>query len=255
MRIVVALLWLADRILALAPAPGRPGPSSAGRRWHDSACGDLPMPMAYERYPVYTSEVSPYYLDALLTYEDRDGHLPTPRRKPIGAGTGDPAQNLSGARVVSRPTSTLSMQVARLLDPHSRTLHGKLRQLWRTAQVGVAPVQGRNPQPVPEPRAFRRPDCRVWRTASWAYLGKSPSQLTHAEAALLGRCCPRRRLRCARTVIRSAPKRPCELHQLLRRLAEFQVWPQSAVDEALDCCPCCSPHVWSQAWRLCWHAA
>ncbi len=31
--------------------------------------------------------------------------------------------------------STLSMQVARLLDPHSRTLPGKFRQVWRTLQL------------------------------------------------------------------------------------------------------------------------
>ncbi len=40
----------------------------------------------------------------------------------------------SGGRVVSGG-STLSMQVARLLDPHPRTLPGKLRQVWRTAQL------------------------------------------------------------------------------------------------------------------------
>ena len=82
------------------------------------------------RYPVSTDEVSPYYLDALLTYEDR-WFFRHPGVNPLALGRAA-WQNLSGGRVLSGG-STLSMQVARLLDPHERTLPGKLRQLWRTA--------------------------------------------------------------------------------------------------------------------------
>ena len=223
--LVVALLWLADRIWPL-PLPqddlARVVLAEDGTPlWRFADANGV------WRYPVQTREVSPYYLDALLTYEDRwFYHHPGVNPLALVRATW---QNLSGARVVSGG-STLSMQVARLLDPHSRTLHGKLRQLWRTAQLewhlskdeilnlylNRAPFGG---------------TLQGVAAASWAYLGKSPSQLTHAEAALLA-VLPQApsRLRPDRHPQRAQEARD----KVLRRLAEFQVWPQSAVDEALE---------------------
>ncbi|WP_201491645.1 peptidoglycan glycosyltransferase PbpC [Pseudomonas paracarnis] len=223
--LVVALLWLADRIWPL-PLPqdglARVVLAEDGTPLWRFADAD-----GVWRYPVHTSEVSPYYLDALLTYEDR-WFYQHPGVNPLALVRAT-WQNLSGARVVSGG-STLSMQVARLLDPHSRTLHGKLRQLWRTAQLewhlskdeilnlylNRAPFGG---------------TLQGVAAASWAYLGKSPSQLTHAEAALLA-VLPQApsRLRPDRHPQRAQDARD----KVLRRLAEFQVWPQSAVDEALE---------------------
>ena len=223
--LVVALLWLADRIWPL-PLPqddlARVVLAEDGTPlWRFADANGV------WRYPVYTSEVSPYYLDALLTYEDR-WFYQHPGVNPLALVRAT-WQNLSGARVVSGG-STLSMQVARLLDPHSRTLHGKLRQLWRTAQLewhlskdeilnlylNRAPFGG---------------TLQGVAAASWAYLGKSPSQLTHAEAALLA-VLPQApsRLRPDRHPQRAQEARD----KVLRRLAEFQVWPQSAFDEALE---------------------
>ncbi|WP_073524999.1 peptidoglycan glycosyltransferase PbpC [Pseudomonas fluorescens] len=223
--LVVALLWLADRIWPL-PLPqddlARVVLAEDGTPlWRFADANGV------WRYPVQTREVSPYYLDALLTYEDRwFYHHPGVNPLALVRATW---QNLSGTRVVSGG-STLSMQVARLLDPHSRTLHGKLRQLWRTAQLewhlskdeilnlylNRAPFGG---------------TLQGVAAASWAYLGKSPSQLTHAEAALLA-VLPQApsRLRPDRHPQRAQQARD----KVLRRLAEFQVWPQSAVDEALE---------------------
>src|SRR5690606_10308870 len=67
--------------------------------------------------------------------------------------------------------------------------------------------------------------------ASWAYLGKSPAQLTRAEAALLA-VLPQApsRLRPDRHPERAQAARD----KVLRRLAQFQVWPQGLVDEALQ---------------------
>lgn len=67
--------------------------------------------------------------------------------------------------------------------------------------------------------------------ASWAYLGKSPQNLTRAEAALLA-VLPQApsRLRPDRHPQRAQLARD----KVLRRLAEFQVWPQGSVDEALE---------------------
>ncbi|QJI16659.1 peptidoglycan glycosyltransferase PbpC [Pseudomonas sp. ADAK22] len=225
MLLVIALLWLADRIWPL-PLPkddlARVVLAEDGTPlWRFADANGV------WRYPVQTREVSPYYLDALLTYEDR-WFYEHPGVNPLALLRAT-WQNLTGARVVSGG-STLSMQVARLLDPHSRTFHGKLRQLWRTAQLewhlskdeilnlylNRAPFGG---------------TLQGVAAASWAYLGKSPAQLTHAEAALLA-------------VLPQAPSRlrpdrhPQSAQQardkVLRRLAEFQVWPQSAVDEALQ---------------------
>ncbi len=222
---VIALLWLADRIWPL-PLPkddlARVVLAEDGTPlWRFADANGV------WRYPVQTREVSPYYLDALLTYEDR-WFYEHPGVNPLALVRAT-WQNLTGARVVSGG-STLSMQVARLLDPHSRTLHGKLRQLWRTAQLewhlskdeilnlylNRAPFGG---------------TLQGVAAASWAYLGKSPAQLTHAEAALLA-VLPQApsRLRPDRHPQRAQQARD----KVLRRLAEFQVWPQSAVDEALE---------------------
>ena len=223
--LVIALLWLADRMWPL-PLPkddlARVVLAEDGTPlWRFADANGV------WRYPVQTREVSPYYLDALLTYEDR-WFYEHPGVNPLALLRAT-WQNLTGARVVSGG-STLSMQVARLLDPHSRTFHGKLRQLWRTAQLewhlskdeilnlylNRAPFGG---------------TLQGVAAASWAYLGKSPAQLTHAEAALLA-VLPQApsRLRPDRHPQRAQQARDKVLH----RLAEFQVWPQSAVDEALQ---------------------
>ena len=179
------------------------------------------------RYPVRTDEVSPYYLDALLTYEDRWFYR-HPGVNPMALARAA-WQNLTGGRVLSGG-STLSMQVARLLDPHSRTWHGKLRQLWRTAQL----EWHLSKQQILTLYLNRAPfggTLQGVAAASWAYLGKSPQHLTHAEAALLA-VLPQApsRLRPDRHAARAQAARD----KVLQRLAQFQVWPQSAVDEALQ---------------------
>lgn len=222
---VIALLWLADRIWPL-PLPqddlARVVLAEDGTPLWRFADAD-----GVWRYPVQTSEVSPYYLDALLTYEDR-WFYQHPGVNPLALVRAT-WQNLAGERVVSGG-STLSMQVARLLDPHSRTLHGKLRQLWRTAQLEwhLSKAEILN---LYLNRAPFGGTLQGVAAASWAYLGKSPAQLTHAEAALLA-VLPQApsRLRPDRHPQRAQQARD----KVLRRLAEFQVWPQTAVDEALE---------------------
>ncbi|OHC29731.1 MAG: penicillin-binding protein 1C [Pseudomonadales bacterium RIFCSPHIGHO2_02_FULL_60_43] len=179
------------------------------------------------RYPISPGEVSPYYLEALLTYEDR-WFYQHPGVNPLALGRAA-WQNLSGGRVLSGG-STLSMQVARLLDPHARSYSGKLKQLWRTLQLewhlskdeiltlylNRAPFGG---------------TLQGVAAASWAYLGKSPSQLTRAEAALLA-VLPQApsRLRPDRHPERAQAARD----KVLKRLASFQIWPQSAINDALE---------------------
>lgn len=133
------------------------------------------------RYPVTPDEVSPYYLQALLGYEDRwfrrhGGINPVALARAAW-------QRFRHGRVVSGG-STLSMQVARVLEPHPRTVGGKLRQSLRALQLewhldkdeilalylNHAPFGG---------------TVEGVEAASWAYLGKSSRDLSRAEAALL----------------------------------------------------------------------
>ena len=179
------------------------------------------------RYPIRIEQVSPYYLEALLGYEDR-WFYQHPGINPLSIARAA-WQNLSGGRVVSGG-STLSMQVARLLDPHPRTLRGKLRQVWRTAQLewhlskdeiltlylNRAPFGG---------------TLEGVAAASWAYLGKSPKNLSRAEAALLA-VLPQApsRLRPDRHPERAQAARD----KILQRLQQFEVWPQAAIADALQ---------------------
>ena len=221
----LALLWLADRLFPL-PLP-EDGLARVVLAEDGTPLWRFADAEGVWRYPVATDEVSPYYLEALLTYEDR-WFYQHPGVNPLALGRAA-WQNLSGGRVLSGG-STLSMQVARLLDPHQRTLAGKFKQLWRTLQLewhlskdeilalylNRAPFGG---------------TLQGVAAASWAYLGKPPSQLTRAEAALLA-VLPQApsRLRPDRHPARAQAARD----KVLRRLAQFAQWPQSVVDEALQ---------------------
>lgn len=217
-------LWLADRLYPL------PLPDDDLARVVLAEDGTPLWRFADEqgvwRYPVTLEQVSPYYLDALLTYEDRWFYR-HPGINPLALGRAA-WQNLSGGRVVSGG-STLSMQVARLLDPHERTLWGKLKQIGRTAQLewhlskdeilllylNRAPFGG---------------TLQGVAAASWSYLDKPPDQLTRSEAALLA-VLPQApsRLRPDRYPQRAEAAR----NKVLRRLAEFEIWPAEVVDELL----------------------
>ena len=133
------------------------------------------------RYPVAPQDVSPLYLEALLGYEDRWFRW-HPGVNPLAwlrAG----GQWASSGRVVSGG-STLTMQVARIIEPQPRTLGGKLRQSLRALQLewrlskdeilaiylNHAPFGG---------------TVEGVEAASWAYLGKPAARLSRAEAALL----------------------------------------------------------------------
>lgn len=225
LALLLGLLWLADRIWPL-PLP-RDDLARVVLAEDGTPLWRFADANGVWRYPVQTSEVSPLYLDALLTYEDR-WFYEHPGVNPLALVRAT-WQNFTGARVVSGG-STLSMQVARLLDPHARTLPGKLRQLWRTAQLEwhLSKDQILN---LYLNRAPFGGTLQGVAAASWAYLGKSPQQLTHAEATMLA-VLPQApsRLRPDRHPQRAQEARD----KVLRRLAEFKVWPQPAVDEALE---------------------
>lgn len=221
--VLIALLWSADRLWPL-PLPGddlaRVVLAEDGTPLWRFADAE-----GVWRYPVGADEVSPLYLQALLTYEDRwFYHHPGVNPMALARAAW---LNLRGGRVVSGG-STLSMQVARLLDPHDRTLRGKLRQLWRTAQLEWHLSKAQILQ-IYLNRAPFGGTLQGVAAASWAYLGKSPLHLTHAEAALLA-VLPQApsRLRPDRHPERAQAARD----KVLQRLADYAVWPAASLREA-----------------------
>lgn len=179
------------------------------------------------RYSVALDEVSPLYIQALLTYEDR-WFYQHPGINPVAllrAGS----QNLSGGQIISGG-STLSMQVARLIDPHPRTFAGKLKQAWRTMQLEWHYSKDEILQLYLNRAPFGGTLEGV-AAASWSYLGKSPKELTPSEAALLA-VLPQApsRLRPDRHPERAQVARD----KVLDRLAEFNVWSEQTVREAKE---------------------
>ncbi len=125
--------------------------------------------------------VDPAYLDLLLAVEDRRFRT-HPGIDPLALGRAAWQLGRSG-RIVSGG-STLTMQVARLLEPHPRSITGKLHDLVRAVQLEerygkdeilamyltLAPFGG---------------NLEGVRAASLAYFGHEPDRLTEGEAAIL----------------------------------------------------------------------
>ncbi|WP_438442854.1 peptidoglycan glycosyltransferase PbpC [Kluyvera georgiana] len=179
------------------------------------------------RYPVTIEEVSPRYLDALIQYEDR-WFWEHPGVNPFSIARAA-WQDLTAGRVVSGG-STLTMQVARLLDPHPRTFGGKFRQLWRAFQLEWH-LSKRDILTLYLNRAPFGGTLQGIGAASWAYLGKPPAELSYADAALLA-VLPQApsRLRPDRWPERAQAAR----NKVLDRLLTQGVWPVNVVNEAKE---------------------
>lgn len=179
------------------------------------------------RYPVTPEEVSPRYLEALINYEDR-WFWKHPGVNPLSILRAA-WQDLSSGRVISGG-STLTMQVARLLDPHPRTLGGKFRQLWRALQLEWH-LSKRDILTLYLNRAPFGGTLQGIGAASWAYLGKPPSQLSYSEAALLA-VLPQApsRLRPDRWPDRAEAAR----NKVLERMAMQGIWSPHQVEESRE---------------------
>jgi penicillin-binding protein 1C len=177
------------------------------------------------RYPVTLADVSPRYLQALIQYEDR-WFWDHPGVNPFSIVRAA-WQDLTSGRVISGG-STLTMQVARLLDPHPRTFGGKLRQLWRALQLEWH-LSKSEILTLYLNRAPFGGTLQGIGAASWAYLGKPPAQLSYGEAALLA-VLPQApsRLRPDRWPERAQAARD----KVLLRMENQGVWPAQPVREA-----------------------
>ncbi|CAM2152052.1 peptidoglycan glycosyltransferase PbpC [Pararobbsia alpina] len=176
------------------------------------------------RSPVTIDDVSPRYVEALIGYEDR-AFWWHPGVNPFSLVRAAFQWAVHG-HIVSGG-STITMQVARMIDPTPRSLAGKCRQILRAFQLELhdskreiltlylnyAPMGG---------------VLEGVEAASRAYLGKPSARLTYAEAAMLA-------------VLPQAPSllRPDRYPQyaqrardkVLRRLADR--WPADAIQDAL----------------------
>ena len=177
------------------------------------------------RYPATAETVSPLYLQALLNYEDR-WFWKHPGVNPwalLRAG----GQWLQGGRIISGG-STLTMQVARILDPHTRTPWGKAKQLLRALQLEAHLSKPEILQLYLERAPFGGTIEGV-EAASWAYLGKPALQLSQAEAALLAVL--------PQSPSRLRPDRHPEVarvarDKVLQRMATLGVWTREEVADA-----------------------
>ena len=180
------------------------------------------------RYPVTPEQVSPLYTQALLTYEDR-WFWRHPGVNPFAIGRA--AWQWMRNRHVVSGGSTLTMQVARIIDPpaaNDRSIGAKLHQILRALQL-EAHLGKRAILTLYLNHAPFGGTIEGVEAASWAYLGKPSRQLSHAEAALLAvlpqtpsRLRPDRNPQAARVA----------RDKLLKRMADLHKWTPAEVADA-----------------------
>ncbi|GAA0786440.1 peptidoglycan glycosyltransferase PbpC [Marinobacterium sediminicola] len=219
---LLVLAWVLDRQY---PLPAAPPPATRVLAEDGQLLRAFPAPDETWRYPVTLAEVAPVYLEVLMAYEDRAFYY-HPGINPFSIVRAA-FQNLGAGRVVSGG-STLSMQVAGMLDPYPRNWTGKLQQAFRTLQLewhyskdeiltlylNLAPFGGM---------------LSGVESASRHYFGKPARQLSDAEAALLA----------------VLPQRPSEWRpdrypqrareardKVLQRMLQLGLWPAQRVNAA-----------------------
>ncbi len=192
-------------------------------------------PRGIWRYPITMDQVSPLYLQALVTYEDRY-FFRHPGVNPLAVGRAL-FQNLDRGRIVSGG-STLTMQTARILFPTLQTPGKNGWRIWFHKGIQVLRALQLEWRYTKEEilglylthAPFGGNVEGVW-AAAYTYLGKDPGELSRAEAALLAvlpqapsRCRPDRHPERAR---RARDK-------VLDRMAAFGVWSKEEVARAKE---------------------
>ncbi len=178
------------------------------------------------RYPITRDQVSPRYLDCLLTYEDRY-FFRHPGVNPL-ALTRALWQGLRAGRIISGG-STLTMQVARMLHPHPRSVAGKCMQIFRALQLEFHLTKTEILEFYLNYAPFGGPVEGV-QAAAFTYLGKSARRLSRAEAALLA-VLPQApsRLRPDRHPGRAEKAR----NKVLRRMVRLGSWRAEEAESAM----------------------
>ncbi|MGY1529975.1 penicillin-binding protein 1C [Luteimonas sp. A649] len=177
------------------------------------------------RYPASESTVSPLYVEALLAYEDR-WFRRHPGVNPVALLRA--AWQAAASRRIVSGGSTLTMQVARILEPHARTPAGKLRQMLRALQL-EAHLSKDEILTLYLERAPFGGTIEGVEGASWAYLGKPAARLSHAEAALLA-VLPQAPTRLRPDRAPEAARRARD--KVLQRMVDRGHWSRAEVDDA-----------------------
>ncbi len=136
----------------------------------------------YWRLPVGLDQVDKNFVDMLVTYEDKRFW----DHEGIDLlALGRAATQLASNRRIVSGGSTLSMQLARLIEPReSRSVGSKLKQMLRALQIERRLTK----RQILEQYLTLAPyggNLEGVRAATLAYFGKEPRRLTVAEAALL----------------------------------------------------------------------
>lgn len=179
----VNALMLALTAAALAvPLPVRRGDWSAAVEYRDGTPAYVFLSRDDKwRLPVALDEVDPALVAALVALEDRrfwshDGVDPIAL---VRAAASDVAhvRRVSGG-------STLTMQLARLLEPRPRTLPSKLADMFRAVQLDLRLSK----REILEQYLSRTPyggNVEGVASAAWSYFGHGPRHLTPLEIATL----------------------------------------------------------------------
>ena len=157
------------------------------------------------RLPATRESVDPRFVDMLLAYEDKRfrSHHGVDLLS-LGRAA---SQLLTNGRIVSG-ASTLTMQVARLLEPRAeRSFTAKFRQMVRAHRDRAETLQGRDPRALSQPRAlWRQSRRRPRRFARLFRQGAAPPDLGRSSPA--GRAAAIARAAPARPFGRQRPQRP-----------------------------------------------
>ncbi len=177
------------------------------------------------RLPAKIDQVSPLYLEALINYEDRFFYR-HPGINPFSLLRAA-WQWFAHGEIVSGG-STLTMQVARLLEPETKSVSGKTRQILRALQL----EWNHSKDEILNFYLYRAPfggTIEGVEAACYAYLGKSARELSHAEAALLA-VLPQApsRLRPDRHPERAEAAR----NKVLNRMVSLGVWSRETAEQA-----------------------
>lgn len=176
---LVGLLAL-DRALP-PPLPSVDAVSAAVRDRHGEVLRAFPVEEGRWRLAADLDRIDPDFLDALLAYEDERFHEHW--------GVDFPAlvrasrDSLAAGRIVSGG-STITMQLARLIEPRERTLGAKLIQMARALQLEIRLTKTE----ILELYLTLAPyggNLEGVRAASWAYFGREPDDLTIDQIAML----------------------------------------------------------------------
>lgn len=220
----LALAFLLDRLMPL-PLPAATDGSTVVLARDGTPLRAFPDRDGVWRYPAKPEDVSPLYVQALLAYEDRWFY------KHPGVNLYAIARALWQWVVHRRLLSggsTLTMQVARILDGTPHNVSGKLRQILRALQL-EAHLSKKEILTLYLDRAPFGGTIEGVEAASWAYLGKPALRLSRAEAALLAvlpqapsRLRPDRNAQAARVA----------RDKVLNRMAALGVWTRAEVHDA-----------------------